>query len=335
MENLSFYTASGNKLEKVKFDLDHSERIKIPKDVVWIDVHSPNHEQEKQIEDLFSINVPTRAEMNKIEVMSPFYKEGNAHYMTITALAKSHDEHPESTAVTFILTSDIVITLRYTSPLALVNFTARATKGLQYFPSPENILCGILEALINNTADALEEVGNELDVLLKKIFEKNGKQEIISSKRYNSVIRNIGNTGNLISKNRESLVSMNRLLIYFGQIEDKYATKKEYRAKFKNLAREVYSLVEYGNFLSQRNSFLLDATLGMISVEQNMIIKVFTVASAVFMPPTLIASIYGMNFRHMPELKMLIGYPIALIMIIISALLPYFLFKKKNWPQPR
>ena len=332
MENINFYSVSsnGNQLEKVKCNLESGV---IPKDVLWIDIYYPSADQEKRIEDILSINIPTKAEMNKIEVMSPFYKEDNTHYMTITVLDKSNDENPNSTAITFILTGEIIITLRYSTPWPLTNFTSRAIKGYPQALSSENILSGILEVLINSTADALEEVGNELDSLLKKIFEKSSSQEMIFSKRYNSVIRKIGYTGNLISKNRESLVSMNRLLIYFGQIEgvQRYNTKRESKAKFKNLAKEVYSLGEYGNFLSQRNSFLLDATLGMISVEQNMIIKVFTVASAVFMPPTLIASIYGMNFRHMPELEMLIGYPLALTMIVTSALLPYFFFKRKKW----
>ena len=324
------YTDLDNKLERQEMDIGSP----IPSGAVLIDLHEPTAKEEQYISNILQINIPTRAEMDKIEVMSPFYKDGNAHYMTVTVLDKSSKEdHPDSTAVTFILTPEYLITLRYTTPWSFVNFIARATRGLHYYNSPETILSGILESFINKTADVLEGAGNELDDLLKAIFEKSTKQEIISSKKYNSVIRKIGYTGNLISKNRESLVSINRLLIYFSQIEDnaKSAFRKEYKSKFKNLAREVHSLGEYGNFLSQRNGFLLDATLGMISVEQNMIIKVFTVASAVFMPPTLIASIYGMNFLNMPELRLMFGYPMAIGMIMISALLPYFFFKKKKW----
>ncbi|MDJ1257037.1 MAG: magnesium transporter CorA family protein [Candidatus Midichloria sp.] len=327
---ITVYTDLDNRLEKQEMSIGAS----IPHRTVLIDLYEPTAKEEQYIENILQINIPTRAEMDKIEVMSPFYKEGNAHYMTVTVLDKSSKEdHPDSTAVTFILTTEYIIVLRYSTPWSLVNFIARATRGIHQCNSPETVLSGILESFINKTADVLEEAGNELDDLLKAIFEKSSKQEIISSKRYNSVIRKIGHTGNLISKNRESLVSINRLLIYFSQIDDnnRLTSKKEFKAKFKNLAREVHSLGEYGNFLSQRNSFLLDATLGMISVEQNMIIKVFTVASAVFMPPTLIASIYGMNFENMPELSLTFGYPMALGMIIISALLPYFFFKKKKW----
>ena len=327
---ITIYTDLDNRLQKQEMNIGSA----IPKNSLLIDLYEPTTNEEQYIENILQINIPTRAEMDKIELMSPFYKDGNAHYMTVTVLDKpSKEEHPDSTAVTFILTPECIVVIRYSTPWSLVNFIARATRGLQQCNSPENILNGILESFINKTADVLEEAGNELDDLLKAIFEKSTKQEIISSKKYNSVIRKIGYTGNLISKNRESLVSINRLLIYFSQIEDnpRITSKKEFRIKFKNLAREVHSLGEYGNFLSQRNSFLLDATLGMISVEQNMIIKVFTVASAVFMPPTLIASIYGMNFKNMPELSFVLGYPMALAIIITSALLPYFFFKKKKW----
>lgn len=327
---IAVYIDSGDRLGKLEIDVGDP----IPKDTVFIDLYDPTNQEEEHIEKLLQINIPTRAEIDKIEVMSPFYKQGNAHYMTVTLLDRaSKEDHPDSTAVTFILTSEYLVVLRYSTPWTLVSFISQAMRGLHQFDSSIAMLSGILEAFINKTAEALEGVGNELDGLLKTIFEKSNKEGIISSKKYNSVIRKIGHTGNLISKNRESLVSINRLIIYFGQIEGSSLAIKDVklRYKFKNLSREVHSLGEYGNFLSQRNSFLLDATLGMIYVEQNMIIKVFTVASAVFMPATLIASIYGMNFKEMPELSWDFGYPMALAMIATSALFPYFFFKKKKW----
>lgn len=326
---ITIYTITGDRVESIELTAPST----MPENTVWIDLFEPTVEEEKSIEAALDINLPTREEMNKIEVMSPFYKEGNAHYMTVTVLDKSTHEYPDSAAITFILTPEYLVTLSYTRSYSFNTFAARAVRNPKSCASAENSLAGIIDVLVNKIADVLEEIGNELDALLKAIFEKSPtSHKIISSKHYNNIIRKIGYTGNLISKNRESLVSINRLLIYFGQIEEsKHITKREYRLRFKHLTREVYSLSEYANFLSQRNSFLLDATLGMIYVEQNMIIKVFTVAAAVFMPPTLIASIYGMNFKHMPELDMISGYPIALSIIVVSAILPYLFFKKKGW----
>ncbi|MBA8667651.1 magnesium transporter CorA family protein [Holosporaceae bacterium 'Namur'] len=309
----------------------------IPEGCVWLDLLEPTIEEEKFIEKSLNIDAPTREEMNKFEVMSPFYKEGDAYYMTVTALHKAESEYPDATAITFIITPNYLVTLRYHRPRPFNNFAARAMRQPEICSSPEIVLEGLIDSLIDRIADALEKSGNELDSILKSIFEKKvvkGNNQIKDNSKfyYNNVIKKVGRTGNVISKNRESLLSINRMLIFYSQIDTlKNPSRKETRAKFKTITREVISLTEYANFLSQRISFLLDATLGMLSVEQNSIIKVFTVAAAVFMPPTLIASIYGMNFHIMPELDWTYGYPIAILFIIISAIAPYYYFKKKGW----
>jgi magnesium transporter len=308
---------------------------KIPKNTVWIDLIEPKPSEEKAIEKAMKVDMPTQEEMDKIEVKSPFYRLGNAYYMTATVLYRQDISYPDSTAVTFVITDSCLITLRYSRPRAFNNFNVLIRHNPGLAETPQTILEGLVESIVHRIADVLETVGNELDELLKEVFEKESKYEVSpenSSEYYDGIIKRIGRIGNLISKNRESLVSINRMLIFFSQMDNgKYMQKKEQRNKFKNLFREVHSLNEYVNFLSQRNSFLLDATLGMISVEQNKIIKVFTVAAAVFMPPTLIASIYGMNFAKMPELGWELGYPMAIVMMLISAILPYLYFKKKGW----
>jgi magnesium transporter len=314
----------------------------IPKNVVWVDLLEPSIEEEKKIEKAFKIDLPTREEIDKIEVMSPFYKEDDSYFMTLTSISKADREYPEGVAIIFILTKNTLITLRYSKPKAFSFISNRLVRNNKITPSPEVILEALIESILNTLADVLEKTGNELDQLLVDVFEKPsgirkaGSQKdditVADGEYYINIIRRIGRAGNLISKIRESLVSMNRMLIFFGQIEDTtLLSKKEQRMYFRNLSREIQSLAEFSNFLAQRNSFLLDATLGMINVEQNMIIKVFTVAAAVFLPPTLIASIYGMNFHNMPELTWDLGYPISLILIVLSAILPYLYFKRKKW----
>jgi magnesium transporter len=328
----------------------------IPKNAIWIDLLEPSGEEEKLVEKAFSIDAPTREEMDKIELISPFYKEDDAYYVTITVIHKMDKDCPEGTAITFILLSDCLITLRYARPKAFSYFSARLMRtSTKKNLSPDIVFEGLIESMVTGVADVLEKTGNELDQLLIDVFEKpkdinnnntnNTKKTKRSGQRnqhvantsmtgnyYTNIIKRVGRSGNLVSKIRESLVSISRMLIFIGQIEAfQYIARKETRIKLKNLSREIHSLTEYANFLAQRNSFLLDATLGMINVEQNMIIKVFTVAAAVFLPPTLIASIYGMNFDFMPELSWVFGYPFALLLIILSALLPYYIFKKKGW----
>ncbi len=340
------YTLSSGKHSKLnKIELTSDDVL--PKNVVWVDLIEPTIEEEKLVESTLKIDAPTREEMDKIEVLSPFYKEDDSYFMTITAIHKADKDYPEGTAITFILNPRCLVTLRYSKPKAFNYFSARAVRNPSLSATPDLALEGILEAIVNGLADILEKTGNEIDQLLVDVFEKpkgigsdttkkdrqsEYEDDGLSNNYYNILIKRVGRTGNLISKIRESLVSINRMLIFFGQIEDgKYMARKEHRMRFRNLAREIHSLTEYANFLSQRNSFMLDATLGMINVEQNMIIKVFTVAAAVFLPPTLIASVYGMNFKFMPEVEWVFGYPFSLILMVLSAVLPYYFFKRKGW----
>ena len=304
----------------------------IPSNTIWIDLIKPQKNEEKYIEKILSIEAPTEEEMGKFEVISPFYMEKDVEYMTVTIMDKFCENYPDSTAITFILTKKYLITTRYDTPKSFDYMTSWIIRNRNKSFAPDYILTKIIDFVVNCCADILEEVGNKIDQLLKKVFEKPIDKKKNSSAFYNKIIRKIGNTGTVISKNRESLVSLNRMIIYFSQIDnERYMNKQDSSLRIKHISREISSLGEYANFLSQRNSFLLDATLGMISVEQNIIIKVFTVASAVFMPPTLIASIYGMNFKIMPELHLKFGYPITLISIIVSAILPYLFFKRKGW----
>lgn len=319
---------------------------KLPKNTIWIDLLDPSLEEKKLVETEL-VDVPDREELDKLELMSPFYKEDNAYYMTVTSIQNADKGYPEGVAIIFILAQNILVTLRYSRPKAFQYFSNRIVRNPQMGSSAEIVLEGLIESLLNSIADILEKTGVEIDQLLIDVFEKPSemKKKAESKKSrtqkveddepglyYTNIIKRIGRTGNLISKIRESLVSINRMLIFFGQIDElMQAGRKEQRHRLRNLSRELHSLTEYANFLSQRNSFLLDATLGMINVEQNMIIKVFTVAAAVFLPPTLIASIYGMNFQHMPELEWVMGYPFSLILIVLSAVLPYYYFKRKDW----
>ena len=331
------------KIEKVELD----NGAKIPPNTVWLDLIEPSVEEERFINKSLNIDAPTREEMDKIEVMSPFYKEDNAYFMTITAIHKINKEYPEGTALIFILHPRCLVTLRYARPRSFSGFSSRAMRHPPLCSNPETTFEGLVESVVNELADVLEKTGNDIDQLLVDVFEKpknitnlsdsskknaDKDEDLLESDYYTVMIKRVGQTGNLISKIRESLVSINRMIIFFSHIEDiKMAQKKEFRLRFRNISREIHSLTEYANFLAQRNSFLLDATLGMINLEQNMIIKVFTVAAAVFLPPTLIASAYGMNFKFMPELEWTFGYPFSILLMILSAVLPYYFFKKKGW----
>lgn len=310
-------------LEKV-----HLRSSKKSVKTIWVDAFQPTVQEVAWLKKCYDINIPSSEEVDKIEVMTPFYKEKNAYFMTATLI----DHANNSIAITFILTPDCLFTLRYDDSQSLHNFATYATQNMVPYLTPSTILTALIEIFINKVGDILDVMGNELDRLIQDVLEKPNDEIGRKPQNYNSIIRSIGYTGNTISKNRESLASVNRTLMYFGQIEDvQYVNKKEHRTRMKHLGREITSMSEYASFLAQRNYFLLDGTLGMISVEQNTIIKILTIASVVFMPPTLVASIYGMNFSYMPELHSEWGYPLALSVIICSAVLPYLFFKKRGW----
>ena len=148
---------------------------------------------------------------------------------------------------------------------------------------------------------------------------------------YNDVLKALGRKGDLTSKVRESLVSIGRLVTFVTAEADNVKWSKEMRAQLKTMQRDVASLTDHASYLSNKITFVLDAMLGVVNLEQNNIIKLFSVMAVVLMPPTLIASIYGMNFKIMPELEWTHGYPIALVMMLLAAVLPYLFFTWKRW----
>ena len=145
------------------------------------------------------------------------------------------------------------------------------------------------------------------------------------------LLRAIGREGEITSKARESAHSLGRLLTFLIHAANERKEVKPLQARIRTAARDVTSLTDHATFLSGKIVFLLDATLGSINIQQNDIIKIFSVAAVVFLPPTLIASIYGMNFRHMPELEWWYAYPLALALMVVAAIVPYLYFKRRGW----
>jgi magnesium transporter len=196
--------------------------------------------------------------------------------------------------------------------------------------SGESVLTDLLDAVIDRAADILERIGTEVDQVSHDIFEP-VDTAAKGSRSYNIILKTIGSKGDLTSKVRESLVSIGRLLLFLANEAEGMRWGKDTRLQLQSMQRDVHSLSDHASYLSNKITFLLDAMLGVVQIEQNDIIKLFSVAAVVLMPPTLIASIYGMNFRHMPELEFDYGYPLAIGLMIVAAALPYFFFKWKKW----
>lgn len=297
---------------------------------VWTDLLRPTAEEEAALESVVGIDIPTREEMNEIEVSSRLYMEDDAAYMTALVLAKADTDEAVISPVTFLLARGRLITIRYEEPRAFTAFPSRAQKAHMGCVSAETILVGLLEAIIDRLADVLERAMHDTDRLSQQIFQMRG-QKATKSKDFQRLIVELGRKGDLASKMRDSLITLSRLFGFLALHTAEGKTDKELKARIKTLSRDAGSLTDHVSYMSQKITFLLDATLGMINIEQNQIIKIFSVAAVAFLPPTLIASVYGMNFEFMPELSSPYGYPVVIALMVMSAVLPLLYFKKRGW----
>jgi magnesium transporter len=301
-----------------------------PPGAIWLDMITPTVGEDKIVEAAVGVSIPTREEMAEIEVSSRLYIENGARYMTATVLYNTETEKPGTTAVTFILTGQTLVTVRYDEPKPFVFLSNKLSRTCAINSTGPTILVELLDSIIDRIADTLERIAAETEKVSSRVFERNAARDD-PNQRYQAILRMIGRKGDLLSKTRESLVSMNRLVLFFTNETEAVGLPKDQRSHLKSVARDISSLTDHAHFLANKITFLLDATLGMVSLEQNNVIKLFSVMAVTLMPPTLIASIYGMNFEHMPELKWVYGYPLALLAMVIAAIGPYFFFKWKRW----
>jgi magnesium transporter len=300
---------------------------------VWIDLLNPTHEEETQVQAALRLEMPTREEMQEIESSSRLYREGDALFLTASFLYGVEDGEMGSTAITFVLGNATLVTVRYATPRAFQVFSARCQRTpMALLSSADAVMLHLFEQVVDRLADILERIGADMDRASQATF-RNARAKVKATTKdadLKDALITLGQVGEVTTRASETLLGLSRILT-FVSAEKAIAVRKENQGLIKTLVRDVRSLVEHANFLNSKANFLLDAVLGIINVEQNAIIKTFTVVSVALMPPTLIASIYGMNFAVMPELHTSVGYPMALGMMVVSAVLPIFYFKRKGW----
>jgi len=312
------------------WQIDSWDKPELPSQNIWIDLVSPSTEEVSQVQRHFSIEIPSRAEMQEIEATSRLYQENGAYFMTATAVTSPEHDGMEASAITFILSAAFLITVRYVDPKPFDAFAARIQKPGSGFSSSSDLMIGLLETVIDRMADILEMHSAEVERISRRIFPFTG-QRPRKKIDLHAMMEDVGVEGNHFSILRESLVSVSRMALYLNQAVAHHEQVGQIRETLKEISRDLASLADHASFMSYKINFLLDATLGMISIQQNQIIKLFSVAAVVFLPPTLIASIYGMNFKLIPELSWELGYPLAILLMIVSAVLPFLYFKRKGW----
>lgn len=311
--------------------IDATKLASLPESAVWIDLFEPTREEERLAERMLGINIPTREEMMEIEPSSRLYQRGNATVITMSVLHGVADGQPGVDPVSFILTDKHLVTVRYVDPRPFILFTEHVNAEPALAQDAAELLVRLFDAIVDRLADELESVSIELDNVSQQIFARETRSSRRHyERRYEVLMFRIGTVQRLLAKIRESSVSTSRALGYLyasDKIEDGSVRARHVRSQM----ADAKALNDHSDFVVENLNFLLDASLGMISLEQNLVMKIFSIVAVVLMPPTLVAGIYGMNFEHMPELKWLFGYPFGLALIVASAIIPYWWARRKGW----
>ncbi len=321
--------------------------------IFWIDLLTPDAVELRFAEELCAIEMPTKDEMREIEATSRLYCEDGGRFMTTTVLSRVETDEPMIAEITFILKGRMLVTIRHTDSYSFRVFSHQLlrTQGT----NRDLVFIGLLETLVDRQADVLERFGTDLDALSKKVFgthhtrrskedgqQKGIVQSLVSLVRRNNdddpdtddlrdALEELGRVGDLITRQRDALVNLLRLITYAGNEDSCMDTHDSLYVPLRPVSRDVNSLSEYASFLSNKINFMLDAVLGLINIEQNDIFKVFTIMSVVFLPPTLIASIFGMNFETMPLLGNEWGFWISIGLMVLVGLVPLIIFKIKRY----
>lgn len=293
----------------------------------WIDLYQPLDHQVRLMRS-FGIDVPTLEDMEEIEISNRLYRDGKTAYMTAVLPGELPDGKPVSMPVTFVLSPERLVTVRHHAPRPFTTFPTRADRSASGVGSADHIFLALMEEIVARLADLLEGVGKVLDNTAAHVFEGGGATR-------DAVLRvalmKVGRQSEVMARVRLGLLSAERVLsFYTTTIEDREDANR-LRALAKSVNRDVQALEVHADFLGARLGMTVDATLGLINLQQNNTVRVLSVVAALFLPPTMIASIYGMNFDHMPELHWRLGYPLAVGAMFLSAVLIYLLARLKKW----
>lgn len=299
---------------------------------VWLDLLSPDAETLAAGAAALGAPLPTRAAMEEIEHSSRVYREGGVAYLTVMVPTRAPDGARALGPVAFVLARGRLATVRFHEPSAFDAYPARAGDDGIGCADGAAVLHGLVEAIVDRLADILESGSAEIDALAREVLAPvppaPGAARRLDLRR---TLAAVGREGELLGDVRLSLLTIERMLAFLDQEAARTDAALTLEQVRRTQARDLASLAEHAGYLEHKINLALDATLGMISIEQNASIRIFSVLAVVFLPPTLIASIYGMNFAVMPELHWTLGYPFALAVMVASAALTWWAFKRMGW----
>ena len=297
-------------------------------DAAWIDLFQPSEAELASVHALGIGHIPSLEDMEEIEVSSRLYRQDALDYMTVVLPGLSGTKAAVSGPVCFILGADRLVTVRHHAPRPFETYPDRADKVGPGCASPRAIFLSLMDEIVGRLADILEGVGAALDVGLAKVFHDGDHADDASLQL---ALRKVAQQSDLLGRIRLSLLTLERAMGAFTLWSGEDRQDAQLRAATKGLTRDLSALEVHADYLNSRLAMATDVTLGMVNLAQNRTVKIVSVVSVIFLPPTVIASAYGMNFKDMPELDWHYGYPMALALMLASTVVTYWFFKWRKW----
>lgn len=302
------------------------DAFQLPSDVIWLDLIAPTRDEELILENRLGVPLPTREEMAELEASSRLYRENGATYVTADLIHNGDAEIPAIDPVTFVLTAGPLVTIRYFNPRPFAMLDERFEREPNLCAGPAEIFLQLMEAAIDRTSDVLAVNAGRVEAIATHVFSGSHA----SSASYEKLIGKLGRAHMANARVEQSLSGLARIFAFVA-LDDRIEQVADPREHLKSLSRDAASLLAHAQAVAQSINFQLSSALGLINIQQSSIIKIVSVASVAFLPPTLVASVYGMNFRFMPELMQVWGYPFALVLMLLAGVGPLLWFRKKGW----
>lgn len=309
----------------------HSETdAPLHEQTAWVDLFNPSADEIRLVEQTTGLHVPSQAELSEIESSSRLQRRGDVLYLSTSTLVPGDGSAAHMTPVGFVLSRERLITVRF-ADLPVFDTLADSCRAQPNGPgSSVEVFLSLIERVVDRLADVLEREGETLDGISRRVFRPERGGSANKDRELRAILRRIGGLGDLVGKIRDTLLGIGRIVQFVSTNAADWFGHDQ-KTRFKTIRADLLSLSDYDSHLSNKVQFLLDATVGLIGIEQSNKFTVLTIVSIVGIPPTFIASMYGMNFEHIPELHWAWGYQYALILMLLSAILPLVWFKLKGW----
>jgi magnesium transporter len=300
--------------------------------VSWLDLLDPTPDERAIVESDYGLKLPSREDLNEVENSSRISEENGVLFMSVPIASHGHAGDEAPSPIGFVLSKDVLVTIRYAPSRSFDAAAARFARCETGGSSTEAFVI-LIEEIVDSSADKLEDIAAGLDSISRTVFRRariRPHREVRSNAALRNTLIDVGNAGERLSQMRSRLVGLQRI-IPFASEPGRGWIPDHMRSRLRVAQSDLASLTDYETHMSGKVQFLLDAVLGFINTKQNDIFTVLTVVSVVGIPPTLVASIYGMNFKNMPELDWAWGYQFGLAMIVLSTILPILWFKWRGW----